>query len=114
MKIKFKAKYTPEGEYNLTVSRYPNNRPALVLKALNGEPQSVLTVNLPQNPQRHDELFIKDYAENEGTLGALMATQLVLPPHRWVMSGFVQIPVCQLTKSGLDLVNAEPLMGTER
>lgn len=105
MLVNFESTYIPKGDYALRASRYPNNRPALLINdKTTGEPVAVLSVNLPQNPLRHDEIFIKNYAENEGVADGLVAAGIVQPPHRWVMSGYVQIPVCTLTKIGLELV----------
>ena len=107
MKIKFKAKYTPEGEYNLEARRYPNTRHALVLSTLDGEPQGVLTTNLPANPLNYAEIIIKDYSENEGTLQALIEADIVQPPHRHIASGHVTLPVCLLTEKGRAFVEQE-------
>jgi hypothetical protein len=104
MIVKFESTYIPKGDYVIRASKYPNRRNALVLHSTNGEPTGVLTVNLPQNPLRHDEVFVKNYSENEGVVDALVKAGVAQPPHRWVMSGFVQIPVCTLTKAGLELV----------
>lgn len=105
MLVTFETRYIPKGEYALRATRYANHRPALMLQdKTTGEPVGVLTVNLPKNPLRHDEVFVKNYSEGEGSVDALVAAGIVQPAHRWVMSGFVQIPVCTLTKVGLELV----------
>lgn len=43
-----------------------------------------------------DEVAIKDYSENAGMLSALLLSDIVFAPHRYVKSGFVTIPVCRL------------------
>ena len=49
----------------IEMGRYNNGRPALILKdAHDGEQIAVATVNLPNEPVRDNEVFIKDYSEN--------------------------------------------------
>lgn len=43
-----------------------------------------------------DEFAIKNWTENEGMLDVLIANEIVEPPHRWVESGFVSVPICRL------------------
>jgi hypothetical protein len=43
-----------------------------------------------------DEVAIKDYSENEGMLETLLEAHIVKLPHRYVLSGYVDIPVCHL------------------
>lgn len=57
----------------------------------NGDDYAVITVNLPGLAP--DELAIKSYSENEGMLEALLAADVIELPHRWVASGFVNIPI---------------------
>jgi hypothetical protein len=53
---------------------------------------SVWTANLKKG-----EFAIKDYSENEGLLDRLIESQIVQPPHRYVESGFVNLPIVRLT-----------------
>lgn len=102
MKLAIRTKYIHD-ECILSIGHYPNDRIALVLRTPEDEPVAVLTTNLPNNPMRDDEVAIKDYSENEGVLQCLIDHRLVLPAHRWITSGHVLIPVCQLTTKCLDL-----------
>lgn len=43
-----------------------------------------------------DEYAIKDWAENEGMVELLVGAGVIAPPHRYVMSGWVTVPVCRL------------------
>lgn len=43
-----------------------------------------------------DEIAVKNWSENEGMLDVLIANNIVCPPHRWVESGFVLVPICRL------------------
>lgn len=78
-------------------TRYANGRPALILKdARNGEDFAVATVNLPGVPAGPNQVFIKDYSENEGILAALEAAGVVKPTNVMASSGFVSMPICEL------------------
>lgn len=43
-----------------------------------------------------DEYAIKDWSENEGMLDLLVDAGIVDPPHRYITSGYVLVPVCRL------------------
>jgi hypothetical protein len=61
-------------------SAYGNGRTALVLRdAQDGGQVAVATVNLPGVTVGPDEVFIKDYSENEGMLAALEQAGIVQP-----------------------------------
>ena len=55
-------------------------------------PIATVSVNVPG--LKPDELGIKTYSENTGMLEALLSADLIELPHRYLMSGFVSIPVC--------------------
>ena len=55
---------------------------------------AIATVNLPGLTE--GEVAIKNYSENEGVLYFLLENNIVEQPHRWINSGFVNIPVCRL------------------
>jgi len=77
--------------------QYGNGRPALELvDAEDGSPIAKATVNLPDTPLGKNQVFIKNYAENEGMLEALVAAGVVKPTGESVRSGFVEVPVCEL------------------
>lgn len=93
MKLKFR-------QWNcvLQTAQYGNGRTALQLvDAEDGEPVATATVNLPDETLGENEVFIKDYAENEGMLKTLQDAGIVEPTGKVVASGFVAIPVCRLT-----------------
>jgi hypothetical protein len=73
--------------------RYGNGRPALILNdAHSGEQVAVATVNLPDVAAGRNEVFIKDYSENEGMLKALVEAGVVAATGRMVRTGFAEIP----------------------
>ncbi len=78
-------------------ARYANGRPALILKdAHNGEEVAVATVNLPAVAVGPNQVFIKDYSENEGVLAALDAAGIVKSTNVMASAGFASVPICEL------------------
>jgi hypothetical protein len=55
-----------------------------------------VSVNLEERPLAPTEVAIKNYSECDGMLDALVAAGVVLPPHRIIESGYVELPVCHL------------------
>lgn len=92
-------KYNLNGEnYNVTLERgqYRNNN-ALVLELVEtetGEPFMTCTVNTPEISG--GEVAIKNYSENEGVLDFLIKEGIIEPPHRFISSGFISLPVCKV------------------
>lgn len=85
----------------LAVGCYAENphRLALYLKdAETWEAVAKCTVNVVMLGLGPDEVAIKDYSENAGMLDALIAQDVVLPPHDYFASGHVRIPICRLTE----------------
>jgi hypothetical protein len=94
-------------------TRYPNGRPALVLNdARDGEMFAVATVNLPDLPAGPNQVFIKDYSENEGMLAALEAAGIVRPLNVRARSEFVSVPICELLPPYQEQTLAEVLAST--
>lgn len=83
------------------------DRKALALHDIeDGAPVAIATVNLPEKACEEDEVFIKDWTENEGMLSALLQAGIVEEPHRSAATGFVIAPVCKLTEKGKALWDA--------
>ena len=61
-----------------------------------GEQVGVATVNLPDVEAGRNEVFIKNYSENEGMLKALVAAGVVRDTGRVAAADFALIPRCQL------------------
>lgn len=53
---------------------------------------AICTTQLPGIEK--DEVAIKNWSENEGMLDLLLDEGIVMQPHRWVRSGFVNVPIC--------------------
>ncbi len=64
-----------------------------------GEPWCTASVCLPDQEQAPDEVFIKNWSENEGILDALVAGGIVEDTGRVVRSGFAAANVCRLLVS---------------
>lgn len=99
-------KYTYQGtEVELYLGKYSNGRKAIRLtyEEVPGEkwPFATATVNIPDEYCVVGEVFIKDYSENEGMLDFLIKNKIVEEPHRFVRSGYVRIPVCNLINQEL-------------
>lgn len=90
-KVKFK-----NWSCNIERAYYGNGRTALELVDEDGDPITVATVNIPEVPQSRDEVFIKDWSENEGMVEALVAAEVISEPIGEVPTGFVTAKVCKL------------------
>jgi hypothetical protein len=87
------------GDWDCVVekSQYYDGRPALILKDVHdGEMVTVATVNLPDVAAGPNEVFIKNYSENEGVLKALLEGGIIKLTGENVNSGFVTIPKVEL------------------
>ncbi len=81
-----------------------NNRLAVVYmpsdaeihETMDGSPEAVATINLPDEPLAPDEVIIKDYAENEGMYAAMLKAGHISHELRTVYSGHIAAPVCKL------------------
>ena len=81
--------------------RYPNGRPAIQLFDVETDvPIATATINLPEIPldDEENEVFIKDYSENEGMLQTLMAAGIVSAPisHHHINDYGTIVPLCEL------------------
>lgn len=82
----------------LRFSKYQHgNRTAIELYDANdGDRVAVATTNLPDEPLGEDEVFIKDYSENEGMVDFLVKEGIIERTSEAVKSGYVSIPKCKL------------------
>lgn len=82
--------------------RYSNNRIGLQLFTDYGEPFAKITVNLPDQPAPNDDLFIKDYSENELVVAKMVEMGWLVRTGERVQSGFVSVPIMRLGGELLD------------
>jgi len=72
--------------------KYGNGRPALILNdSRTGKQVAVATVNLPDVEADRNEVFIKDYSENEGMLRALVDARVVMSLCDSIRVGFGEV-----------------------
>jgi len=81
----------------IELGKYANGRTRITLiDDLDNEPYATATTNLPDVLLLDNEVFIKDYSENEGILYFLTKNNIVVPTDKWATSGHVDIQVCIL------------------
>lgn len=79
--------------------KYGNNRLALLMvDALNKEPVTTVTVNIPEAPLNDDEIIVKSYSENEGMLEYLVENDLVEDTGKFIPTGFVVVNIVKMTE----------------
>ena len=85
------SRYTLQIQYG---TYQEGNTSMQLIDCADGCPFATATVNLPGLAK--NEVAIKNYSENEGVLIFLLDNNIIEAPHRFVQSGFVNIPVCRL------------------
>jgi len=85
------SRYTLQIQYG---TYQEGNTSMQLIDCADGFPFATATVNLPGLTE--NEVAIKNYSENEGVLNFLLDNEIIEAPHRFVQSGFVNIPVCKL------------------
>ena len=60
-----------------------------------GTPYATATSSIKENLEQ-GEVAIKDWSENKGILDFLVQNKIIRSPHRFVSSGHVEIPICEL------------------
>jgi len=80
-----------------TSAKYDNGRTAIRLTdAEDGGPVMTVSVNLPDHPCLEDEVWIKDYSENQGIEEVLMNAKIISSPIAMVAQGNVVINKCKI------------------
>ena len=96
-RVLFKSPYQTY-DCQLVFDKYRNGQTAIELRddsyPFEG-PVAVATVSLDESWNK-DEVFIKNYSENEGMLNSLINAGIISNPVRYISSGYVMIPVCKL------------------
>lgn len=78
------------------IGRYDNGRIAIrLVDSYDGHPVATATINVPNVEIQHDEVIIKDYAENEGVLRALEEAGLVFDTGKRISVGYTAGKVCK-------------------
>lgn len=80
---------------DLEFEKYENGRTAISL-SFNGEPYMTASVNLPEYELAENEVFIKNYSENEGILMTLILAGIISPNYKSFVYNHVEIQKCEL------------------
>lgn len=89
---------SPYGEHQVAISfaKFANGQTAIsFIDAEDGSPFCKATVGIPETLSEK-EVAVKNWSENEGVLDTLVNNGIVNKPHRYVSSGYVSIPICEL------------------
>jgi hypothetical protein len=79
------------------LDKYANGRTRInLVDDSDNEPYATATTNLPEVLLLDNEVFIKDYSENQGMLDFLVNNNIVFPTDKWATTGFVEVQVCTL------------------
>lgn len=102
MKILLDLPWMENTQYALCCwGNYGNGVNALQLESLSGEPFCTASIN-PPGVVLSDEIAIKNWSENEGMEHALRYAGVIEGnPLRYISSGFVRIPVYNLSEQSL-------------
>ncbi|WP_321416774.1 hypothetical protein [uncultured Methanomethylovorans sp.] len=74
--------------------KYNNGRIAIqLIDDCDGAPVATATINIPAESLAKDEAIIKDYAENEGMVQALMDAGIITKFVRQARSGYITAPI---------------------
>ena len=88
---------TKETTVRIQLAKYSNGRTRInLVDDSDNEPYATATTNLPDVLLLDNEVFIKDYSENEGVLQFLSTNNIVVPTDKWATSGHVDVQVCTL------------------
>lgn len=90
---------SPFGERYLLFVRTETYKDGLIRIQLydskDGSPYATATSRVGEKLEQ-GEVAIKDWSENEGILEFLVQNKIVKGPHRFVESGHVKVPICEL------------------
>ena len=73
-----------------------NDRIAILLRTPEGEPVATATVNQPDFNLEPDQVLIKDYAENQGVLDALVNAGIIEDTGMTAPVGYAAANICRL------------------
>ena len=83
-----------------------NGNTAITLLTNYGQPMAVATINL--GTLKPNLVAIKNYSENEGIEEFLIKNDIIkTEPIHYIDSGYVSIPVYELTEKSINMINEE-------
>lgn len=80
----------------VSIKKYGNNRPCIIITDEDGLPYMIATINAPERPLEDNEVIIKDYAENEGVYKWLLERNIISSMIGRHQVGFELAPICVL------------------
>ena len=98
----FKTKYGEYPNCEFVTGYYPNGNLALEVAIKDEGPLCTCTVNPGQTVGSH-AIAVKNYSENEGMVEVLTEMGIIGRELYRIPSGWVEIPVHELTAKGLEL-----------
>ena len=98
----FKTKYGEYPNCEFVAGKYGNGNLALQVVSRDEGPIVTCSVN-PGQVVTHDAIAIKDYSENEGMADTLREMGIIGRELYRIPSGWVTIPVCELTEKGREI-----------
>lgn len=109
-RIPCSAGYAQNQVMDVQIGRYPNDRLAIQLIDVTGEivePWATLTINIPSKPCGPNEVYIKNYSENDGLEEWAKKVGIIAEHVGTAIAGYVLIPRYRLTDSFLALIQDE-------
>lgn len=87
---------------NVSIGKYGNKRPAILIKDADGMPYMTATINLSNDhPVVIEDVVIKDYSENEGIYQWLVDRNIILPAYGELsLPHGSHAPICELNPEG--------------
>lgn len=98
----FKTKYAEYPDCEFVPARYCNGNLALQVISETEGPITTCTVN-PGFTIEDNAIAIKNYSENDGMVDTLKGMGIIGKELYRVRSGFVEIPIYELTEKGLEI-----------
>ncbi len=102
----FKTQYGEYPDCEFVTGYYPNGNLALEVAIKDEGPLCTCTVN-PGHTIGHNAIAVKNYSENEGMVDTLTEMGIIGRRLYLIRSGWVEIPVHELTEEGLALFATE-------
>jgi hypothetical protein len=93
----FKLTHGTYRNCTIKVHKYLNDRPALIIY-YDDKVLLKASINMPEITIPEDYICIKNWAENEGILEALIENNIIEPTKYVIPSGHIMVPVCKLLK----------------
>lgn len=82
---------------NVSIAKYGNRRPAILIKDEEGLPYMTATINVSNYECPIEDVVIKNYSENEGIYEWLVERNIILPAYGELsLPHGIHVPICEL------------------